>query len=96
MVIEWQDCHHAFTAFAAMTSVRNEGSSDVSSAYQRAIAREEKGLSSDENPSAVEFPQPRPGLQCQAKAESDSDGDSDLYRHHSQQQSAEGGEGRGS
>ena len=52
----------AFTAFAAMTSVRNDGSSDVTSAYQRAIAREEKGVSSDENLSAVESPQPRPRL----------------------------------
>ena len=91
MVIELQDCHHAFTAFAAMTSVRNDGSAEVSSAYQRAIAREEKGVSSGENPSAVESPQPRNGPQYQAKAESDCDGDSDLYRHHSQQQSAEGG-----
>ncbi|MEJ6827698.1 MAG: hypothetical protein QNK79_06150 [Synechococcus sp. ArSW.bin.68] len=74
-----------------MTSVRDDGSSDVTSAYQRAIAREEKGVSSDENISAVESPQPRPRLQYQAKAESDSGGDSDLYRHHSQQQSAEGG-----
>ena len=91
MVIELQDCHHGLTAFAAMTSVRNDGSSDVSSAYQRAIAREEKGVSSGDHRSAVESPQPRSGLQYQAKAESDSDGDSDLYRHHSQQQSAEGG-----
>ena len=91
MVIELQDCHHGFTAFAAMTSVRNDGLSDVSSAYQRAIAREEKGVSSDDDPLAVESPQPRPGPQYQAKAESDRDGDSDLYRHHSQQQSAEGG-----
>ncbi|MEJ6586346.1 MAG: hypothetical protein QNL17_09520 [Synechococcus sp. ChSW.bin.154] len=91
MVIALQDCHHGHTAFAAMTSVRDDGSSDVTSAYQRAIAREEKGVSSDENISAVESPQPRPRLQYQAKAESDSGGDSDLYRHHSQQQSAEGG-----
>ena len=91
MVIELQDCHHGCTAFAAMTFVRNDGSSDVSSAYQRAIAREEKSVSSDDDLSAVESPQLRPGPQYQAKAESDSDGDSDLYRHHSQQQSAEGG-----
>ena len=91
MVIELQDCHHDLTAFAAMTSVRNDGPSDVTSAYERAIAREEKGVSLDENLSAVESPQPRPGPKSQAKAESDSDGDSDLYRHHSQQQSAEGG-----
>ena len=91
MVSELQDCHHGRTAFAAMTFVRNDGLSDVSSAYQRAIAREEKGVSSGDHRSAVESPQPRSGLQYQAKAESDSDGDSDLYRHHSQQQSAEGG-----
>ena len=91
MVIELQDCHHGLTAFAAMTSVRNDGSSDVTSAYQRAIAREEKGVNSDEHVSAVESPQPRLRSQYQAKAESDRDGDSDLYRHHSQQQSAEGG-----
>ena len=91
MVIELQDCHHGFTAFAVMTSVRNDGSSDLSSAYQRAIAREEKGVSSDDDLSAVESPQPRPGPQYQANGDSDSDGDSDLYRHHSQQQSAEGG-----
>ena len=46
MVIELQDCHHDLTAFAAMTSVRNDGPSDVTSAYERAIAREEKGVNS--------------------------------------------------
>ena len=91
MVIELQDCHHGLTAFVAVMSVRNDGSSELSSAYQRAIAREEKGVSSDDDLSAVESPQPRPDHQYQEKAESDSDGDSDLYRHHSQQQSAEGG-----
>jgi hypothetical protein len=91
MVIELQDCHHGSTAFAAMTSVRNDGSSDVTSAYQRAIAREENGASPDEHVPAVESPQPRPRPQYQPKSESNCDGDSDLYRHHSQQQSAEGG-----
>ena len=76
-----------------MTSVRKDGSSDVTSAYQRAIAREEKGVNSDEHVSAVESPQPRLRSQYQPKSDndSDSDSDSDLYRHHSQQQSAEGG-----
>ena len=91
MVNEWQDCHHDLTAFAAMTSVREDGSSDVTSAYQRAIAREEKGVNSDEHVSAVESPQPRLRSQYQPKSDNDSDSDSDLYRHHSQQQSAEGG-----
>ena len=74
-----------------MSSVRNDGSAEVSSAYQRAIAREEKGVSSDEHCSEVESPQLRSRPQSQAKSESNTDGDSDLYRHHSQQQSAEGG-----
>ncbi|MBC8169304.1 MAG: hypothetical protein H8E93_06125 [Synechococcus sp.] len=91
MVIELQDCHHDHTAFAAMSSVRDDGSTDVTSAYERAIAREEKGLSSDEHRSEVESPQLRSRPQSQAKSESNTDGDSDLYRHHSQQQAAEGG-----
>jgi hypothetical protein len=74
-----------------MTSVLNDDSSDVTFAYQRAIAREEKDVSPDEHVPAVESPQPRPRPQYQPKSESDCDGDSDLYRHHSQQQSAEGG-----
>ena len=91
MVIELQDCHHDLTAFAAMTSVRNDGPSDVTSAYERAIAREEKGVNSDESVSEVESPKPRSLPKYQAKSESNTDGNSDLYRHHSQQQSAEGG-----
>ena len=91
MVNEWLDCHHGLTAFAAMTSVRKDGSSDVTSAYQRAIAREEKGVNSDEHVSAVESPQTRPRSRYQPKSDNYSDSDSDLYRHHSQQQSAEGG-----
>ena len=84
MVIELQDCHHGLTAFAAMTSVRNDGLSDVSSAYQRAIAREENAVIPEQRTGAVE-----PGA-GQAKSEPEADGDSDLYRHHSQQQSLEG------
>ena len=91
MVIELQDCHQDHTAFAAMLSVRDDGSTDVTSAYERAIAREEKGVSSDEHLSEVESPQLRSRPQSQAQSESNTDGDSDLYRHHSQQQSAEGG-----
>lgn len=74
-----------------MSSVRDDGSTDVTSAYERAIAREEKGVSSDEYRSEVQSPQLRFRPQSQAKSESNTDGDSDLYRHHSQQQSAEGG-----
>ena len=85
MVIELQDCHHDLTAFAAMTSVRNGGLSEVSSAYQRAIAREENVLVPKQRIETVE-PGPR-----QEKSEADADGDSDLYRHHSWQQSLEGG-----
>ena len=85
MVIELEDCHHGRTAFAAMTSVRHDGSSDVTSAYQRAIAREENALIPKQRLGAVE-----PGSR-QAESEPEADGDSDLYRHHSQQQSAEGG-----
>ena len=85
MVIELQDCHHGLTAFAAMTSVRNDDLSDVSSAYQRAIAREENAVIPKQRIGAVE-PSAR-----QAKSEPEADGDSDLYRHHSQQQSLEGG-----
>ncbi len=44
MVIELQDCHHGRTAFAAMTSVRHDGSSDVTSAYERAMARDENAV----------------------------------------------------
>ena len=84
MVIELQDCHHDLTAFAAMTSVRNDGLSDVSSAYQRAIAREENAVIPQQRIGAVE-----PGAR-QAKSQPEADGDSDLYRHHSQQQSLEG------
>ncbi len=84
MVIELQDCHHDLTAFAAMTSVRNDGLSDVSSAYQRAIAREENAVIPEQRTGAVE-----PGAR-QAKSQPEADGDSDLYRHHSQQQSLEG------
>jgi hypothetical protein len=84
MVIELQDCHHDLTAFAAMTSVRNDGLSDVSSAYQRAIAREENAVIPEQRTVAVE-----PGAR-QATSEPEADGDSDLYRHHSQQQSLEG------
>jgi hypothetical protein len=84
MVIELQDCHHGLTAFAAMTSVRNDGLSDVSSAYQRAIAREENAVIPEQRTGAVE-----PGAR-QATSEPEADGDSDLYRHHSQQQSLEG------
>jgi hypothetical protein len=84
MVIELQDCHHDLTAFAAMTSVRNDGLSDVSSAYQRAIAREENAVMPEQRTVAVE-----PGAR-QATSEPEADGDSDLYRHHSQQQSLEG------
>ena len=84
MVIELQDCHHDLTAFAAMTSVRNDGLSDVSSAYQRAIAREENAVIPKQRIGAVE-----PGAR-QAKSEPEADGYSDLYRHHSQQQSLEG------
>ena len=91
MVIELQDCHHDHTTFAAMSSVRDDGSTDVTSAYERAIALEEKGVSSDEYRSEVQSPQLRSRPQSQAKSESNTDGDSDLYRHHSQQQSAEGG-----
>ena len=84
MVIELQDCHHGLTAFAAMTSVRNDGLSGVSSAYQRAIAREENAVIPEQRTGAVE-----PGAR-QAKSQPEADGDSDLYRHHSQQQSLEG------
>ena len=91
MVIELQDCHHDHTAFAAMSSVRNDGSTDVTSAYERAIAREEKGVSSDEHRSEFASPLLRSRPQSQAKSDRHTEGDSDLYRHHSQQQSAEGG-----
>ena len=84
MVIELQDCHHGFNALAAMTSVRNDRLSDVSSAYQRAIAREENAVIPEQRTGAVE-----PGAR-QATSEPEADGDSDLYRHHSQQQSLEG------
>ena len=67
-----------------MTSVRNDGLSDVSSAYQRAIAREENAVIPAQRTVAVE-----PGAR-QATSEPEADGDSDLYRHHSQQQSLEG------
>ena len=85
MVIELQDCHHDLTAFAAMTSVRNDGLSAVSSAYQRAIAREENAVIPEQRTVAVEL-----GAR-QATSEPEADGDSDLYRHHSWQQSLEGG-----
>ena len=85
MVIKFQGCHHDFTADAAMTSVRNDDGSDVSSAYQRAIAREEKAGLANQRIAAVD---PSP---LQAKTEIEVDADSDLYRHHSQQQSLEGG-----
>ena len=85
MVIKLQDCHDGFNAFTAMTSVRNHGLSDASSAYQRAIAREENAVIPKQRIGAVE-----PGAR-QAKSEPEADGDSDLYRHHSQQQSLEGG-----
>ncbi len=85
MVIVLQDCHHDHTAFAAMTSVRYDVSSDVNSAYQRAIAREENAEAPKQRIEAVE-PQSR-----QAKSEPETDGNSDLYRHHSQQQSLDGG-----
>ena len=68
-----------------MTSVRNDGLSDVSSSYHRAIAREENVVVPKQRIEAVE-----PGTR-QAKSEADADGDSDLYRHHSWQQSLEGG-----
>ena len=84
MVIELQDCHHGRTAFAAMTSVRHDGSSDVTSAYQRAIAREENAVIPTQRIAAVE---PRVS---KAIAEPEADGDSDLYRHHSRQQTLEG------
>ena len=67
-----------------MTSVRNDGLSDVSSAYQRAIAREENAVIPEQRTVAVE-----PGAR-QATSEPEADADSDLYRHHSQQQSLEG------
>ena len=67
-----------------MTSVRNDDLSDVSSAYQRAIAREENAVIPEQRTGAVE-----PGAR-KAKSEPEADGDSDLYRHHSQQQSLEG------
>lgn len=85
MVIESQDCHHGHTAFKAMASVRSDGLSEVNSAYQRAIAREENAVIPKQRIGAVE-----PGSR-QAKSEPEADGDSDLYRHHSQQQSLEGG-----
>ena len=68
-----------------MTSVRNGGLSEVSSAYQRAIAREENDVIPKQRIEAVQ-----PGRR-QAKSEAEADGDSDLYRHHSRQQSLEGG-----
>ena len=85
MVIKLQDCHHGLNAFMAMTSVRNHGLSDASSAYQRAIAREENAGLANQRIAAVD---PSP---LQAKAEIEADADSDLYRHHSRQQSLEGG-----
>ena len=85
MVIKWQDCHHGFTADAAMTSVRNDDGSDVTSAYQRAIAREENAGLANQRIAAVD------SSPLQAKAEIEADADSDLYRHHSRQQSLEGG-----
>ncbi len=68
-----------------MTSVRNDVSSDVNSAYQRAIAREENAEAPRQRIAAVE-PQWR-----QSKSEPETDGNSDLYRHHSRQQSLDGG-----
>ena len=85
MVIELQDCHHGRTAFAAMTSVRHDGSSDVTSAYQRAIAREENAGIANQRIAAVD------PSHLQAKTEIEADADTDLYRHHSRQQSLEGG-----
>ncbi len=85
MVIVLQDCHHDHTAFAAMTSVRNDVLSDVNSAYQRAIAREENAGIANQRIAAVD---PSP---LQAKTEIEADADSDLYRHHSRQQSLDGG-----
>ncbi len=74
-----------------MASDRNGGSSDVTSAYQRAIAREENEASSDPQVTDAEILQVGIHAQDRTKSEIDADGDSDLYRHHSQQQSLEGG-----
>ncbi len=74
-----------------MASDRNGGSSDVTSAYQRAIAREENEASSDPQVTDAEILQAGIHAQDRIKSEIDVDGDSDLYRHHSQQQSLEGG-----
>ena len=85
MVIESQDCHHGHTAFEAMASLRSDGLSEANLAYQRAIAREENAGLANQRIAAVD---PSP---LQAKAEIEADADSDLYRHHSRQQSLEGG-----
>ena len=85
MVIELQDCHHGHTAFEAMASLRSDGLSEVNSAYQRAIAREESAVIPKQR---IEAAEPRAP---QENSEPEDDGDSDLYRHHSRQQSIEGG-----
>ena len=85
MVIELQDCHHGHTALAAMISARNDCLSDVTSAYQRAIDREENAVIPKQRNQSAE-PRAR-----QDKSEPEADEDSDLYRHHSRQQSLEGG-----
>ena len=85
MVIESQDCHHDHTALTAMAPVHSDGLSEVNSAYQRAIAKEENAVISKQR---IEAAEPRAH---QENSEPEDDGDSDLYRHHSRQQSIEGG-----
>ena len=75
-----------------MASVHHGGSSDVSSAYQRAIAREENEATPEQHIGDPEISKPGIHAPHQAKLEVPVDeDDSDLYRHHSQQQSVEGG-----
>ena len=68
-----------------MTSARNDGSSDVMAAYQRAIAREENDVLPHQPIAAI--PSPVRAVTSQHAV----DEDIDLYRHHSRQSSQEGG-----
>ena len=90
-VNQQKDCHHGVTASAAMTSVKNGGSSDAASAYQRAIAREESEPNAARQLAEVESSPASLHSLEKAKSENEREGDDDLYRHHSRQQSVEGG-----
>ncbi len=74
-----------------MTSGRSSGSSDAHSAYQRAIAREENETASDRRKSAALHLDSDPPSNHEHSLEQKGESDSDLYRHHSRQQSVDGG-----